>query len=1324
MFYSQFILAKKGPLGTIWIAAHLERKLRKNQVADTDIGVSVDSILFPEVPIALRLSSHLLLGVVRIYSRKVNYLFHDCSEALLKIKQAFRSTAVDLPPEESTAPYHSITLPETFHLDDFELPDSATQGDFIDHHVSTKEQITLQDTMDGTGYSTMQFGLDERFGDGNASQIGLDLDEDLFLEDNHTSSQHVQDDRSADQGQSSYAVPLTHMDIDDNQFGLVKDIVIEESKDLSNPSMVHVKKDNESCQWQGYNIQTPDLNEVFSSNDHIEGPSAEPSQIVGSTAHEVPNNFAECAHAPSTPGLDEEMFSANIHESPALSPHQKLSPPIGEEAVKPESSNLSFGHPDPVTNDGIMHDAATVTNSESVMQVVSSPNSELSERREQITAPDVTQMGCGQNIVSMLQNGYVTSSAKDVTVDEQGQENGKAIVPQVVQNESLICPSDSNCEAHLDKSQVDAEVQVISELPADNLAVEGVTSFINCTSFGTETQQSSCCSTEHIEDLHFIPCNSQVNQTNGLFAQDVATAENMTVFSVDEPGVSSQRSMHENKLHTSESSFEVQDKDFHMANPKDAEPEVQENPENVLTGLAELVSNTNEFTVAPSQKDDQCNQNSCPSSEYLEPEKMMLAPSANADQANELSLVTEEKGVIESDGSVNRMTSLSGKKRRLMEITPALENDHSEKMSDRSRLRKNSENVPDDDDLLASILVGKRTPLLKIGPTPPQPRIASLKRPGLAPRSHVLKRKVLMDDTTVLHADAIRQQLMNTEDIRRMRKKAPCTRTEVWMIQKNSLEDEIFNEPIMTGMSAQLNDINIRIPDFETDQKNSFNKPPKEFCPEIAREAAQIEPIDLLIRSENVEGETPGPSHVSLPTEAQSSKDIKEGDDHQHSEPSLPPLEQSGNSVQCTMLMTEISEKDEDAGVHTPLPSALPALSSLECEQLADDLGQTRNNSSMMGDEAQHSESVSARDVALADGDSKERMVVNDAFASMQQVADDLGQTRNNSSMMGDEAQHSESVSARDVALADGDSKERMVVNDAFAVMNDTRMHIEDRDADTDAPIMNRSMESIDVTAQNDPQDVCAVAEGVNGEIVVSELDNISGEAEAGLALDLTTATQGDMSFQDEGQSMLGAKADNENLVQPMNNEEILNTDIISSEWPGMDSTSSAQGNTETENVPSAVGESSTIQEFNIEGGMVGSTSEDLASAKEYSDFFSEINNNDTEFLNVDDEADYHEEGDTDVPNAENEALDNSGWSSRTRGVARYLKALFDGESGRERESIAMDRLIAGKTRKEASRMFFETLVLKTKDYIHVEQENPADYITIRPRAKLLKSEL
>ncbi|XP_073390608.1 sister chromatid cohesion 1 protein 4 isoform X2 [Physcomitrium patens] len=103
-----------------------------------------DSILFPEAPIALRLSGHLLLGVVRIYSRKVNYLFHDCSEALTKIKQAFQAGAVDLPPESSTAPFQAITLPESFDLDEFEpLVERVT-----DDHVTTRELITLQDRME------------------------------------------------------------------------------------------------------------------------------------------------------------------------------------------------------------------------------------------------------------------------------------------------------------------------------------------------------------------------------------------------------------------------------------------------------------------------------------------------------------------------------------------------------------------------------------------------------------------------------------------------------------------------------------------------------------------------------------------------------------------------------------------------------------------------------------------------------------------------------------------------------------------------------------------------------------------------------------------------------------------------------------------------------------------------------------------------------------------------------------------------------------------------------------------------------------------------
>lgn len=293
MFYSQFILAKKGPLGTIWIAAHLERKLRKNQVADTDIGVSVDSILFPDVPIALRLSSHLLLGVVRIYSRKVNYLFDDCSEALLKIKQAFRSTAVDLPPEESTAPYHSITLPETFDLDDFELPDNDNfQGNYVDHHVSSRDQITLQDTMDGVVYSTSQFGLDERFGDGDTS--GLDLDEELFLKKVAAAEPDGVMLNSNTDPQSS-AQPMTSLKDDEN---------------------------NEMIENSEIMPTTASLNQI--------------EDIGGDT------DVIEYAQAPCTPGLLEEPNLSNIQETSACDDHlESENQSLTEFAVKDNLENAS-----------------------------------------------------------------------------------------------------------------------------------------------------------------------------------------------------------------------------------------------------------------------------------------------------------------------------------------------------------------------------------------------------------------------------------------------------------------------------------------------------------------------------------------------------------------------------------------------------------------------------------------------------------------------------------------------------------------------------------------------------------------------------------------------------------------------------------------------------------------------------------------------------------------------------------------------------------------------------------------------------------------------
>lgn len=115
MFYSETLLSKTGPLARVWLAANIERKLTKNNILQSNIESSVHTIIDNDnAPIALRLSGQLLLGVVRIYSRKARYLLDDCNEALMKIKLAFRPGDVNLPANQShTANPSALVLPDT-----------------------------------------------------------------------------------------------------------------------------------------------------------------------------------------------------------------------------------------------------------------------------------------------------------------------------------------------------------------------------------------------------------------------------------------------------------------------------------------------------------------------------------------------------------------------------------------------------------------------------------------------------------------------------------------------------------------------------------------------------------------------------------------------------------------------------------------------------------------------------------------------------------------------------------------------------------------------------------------------------------------------------------------------------------------------------------------------------------------------------------------------------------------------------------------------------------------------------------------------------------
>ncbi|KAJ7516285.1 hypothetical protein O6H91_22G051200 [Diphasiastrum complanatum] len=184
MFYTNILLAKDSPLRAAWIAAHLERRLCKNQITEINIVSTVEMILSSEIPIALRLSAHLLLGVVKIFSRKVIYHLQDCHSTVSRFKQVITDEVLRLPVETWHSDHYSLILCEGINFDELQyIPEEegcAYRIDSAEHHVRSHDQITLQDPIEESSYAALQFGLDERFPDGGTQHMIL-IDEELLL---------------------------------------------------------------------------------------------------------------------------------------------------------------------------------------------------------------------------------------------------------------------------------------------------------------------------------------------------------------------------------------------------------------------------------------------------------------------------------------------------------------------------------------------------------------------------------------------------------------------------------------------------------------------------------------------------------------------------------------------------------------------------------------------------------------------------------------------------------------------------------------------------------------------------------------------------------------------------------------------------------------------------------------------------------------------------------------------------------------------------------------------------------------------------------------
>lgn len=202
MFYSETLLSKTGPLARVWLSANIERKLSKTHILQSNLQDSVEAIITPsQAPMALRLSGQLLLGVVRIYSRKARYLLDDCNEALMKIKMAFRSSGNnDLPANQQSSNRESLLLPDRItpydNLDLLPRPDpdfflsqaadeiSATPASGTRRSARTNNRdINLQEDYNNSQFLEDVFNKDDDLAIAGKDDLELDLDFGLDIHD-------------------------------------------------------------------------------------------------------------------------------------------------------------------------------------------------------------------------------------------------------------------------------------------------------------------------------------------------------------------------------------------------------------------------------------------------------------------------------------------------------------------------------------------------------------------------------------------------------------------------------------------------------------------------------------------------------------------------------------------------------------------------------------------------------------------------------------------------------------------------------------------------------------------------------------------------------------------------------------------------------------------------------------------------------------------------------------------------------------------------------------------------------------------------------------
>lgn len=171
----------------------MQSKLTKAMVFGTDLQKAVDTIISPDAPMALRLTSNLLLGVVRILHRKTKYLLQESSDAVTRLRLTFRpttQTSVDLPPTNPTANFNAVTLGEA-SVDDLAaplvdlslVPPGPTTRPASSAFLAADRDITIDDYAGGLAGGMLDaFALEPELDRDAAANLDLaDLDHEPLL---------------------------------------------------------------------------------------------------------------------------------------------------------------------------------------------------------------------------------------------------------------------------------------------------------------------------------------------------------------------------------------------------------------------------------------------------------------------------------------------------------------------------------------------------------------------------------------------------------------------------------------------------------------------------------------------------------------------------------------------------------------------------------------------------------------------------------------------------------------------------------------------------------------------------------------------------------------------------------------------------------------------------------------------------------------------------------------------------------------------------------------------------------------------------------------